>query len=256
MRLLNLAAIAAISVSLGGCAYNAPVGVSPNLNVYSSYGEKVPGRFALFVDSEAFNTTVRPTGLNCAAHSFPLDLRQSFEASTVSTMRQLVDEVQVVERPIPATQLAAQGLAGQVTVSAETVTARVQVISGFWSSTADSVVELSAGLLVDSPTSRVLGTTAQGFGNAQQDAGAFCGNTANAIGVATEKAMRQLLGQLGERMSNSERLRRVAIAPANPTAPRLPQEVREATPVLAASPPKPRKGGCVRVTTDPSQNRC
>jgi hypothetical protein len=132
-------------------------------------------------------------------------------------LRQLVEDVQIVERPIAASELAKQGYSGQVTVNAETLNARVQVVDGFFRSTADSVVELSAGITVDTPAGRALGTSAQGFGNSQNDAGAMCGNTANAIGVASEKAMRQLLGQLGERMSNSDRLRR-ASAPA-PGAP-------------------------------------
>ncbi|UTP37755.1 hypothetical protein M9M90_10890 [Phenylobacterium sp. LH3H17] len=207
---LSVAAAIALSFALSGCAYNAPVAVSPNLNVYSSYSEKIPGRFVLVVDAEAFNTTVRPTGLACSAHHYPLDLRQQFVASVTSTLRQLVDDVQILERPLPASDLARNGFAGQVVVNAETLTARLQVVEGFFRSTADSVVELSAGMTVDTVNGRVLGTSAQGFGNAQNDAGMMCGNTATAIGGATEKAMRQLLGQLGERLSNSERLRRSA----------------------------------------------
>jgi hypothetical protein len=216
------------SLFLSGCAYNAPVGVSPNLNVYSSYGEKLPGRYALVVDTEAFNTDVKPTGYNCSAHHFPLDLREAFAASTASTLRQLVDDVQVLPRAVPATELAKQGFAGEVIVTAESISARVQVVPGFWSSSASSVVELSAGMTVDTATGRVLGTSAQGFGDAQNDAGAMCGETATAIGAATEKAMRQLLGQIGERLSNSERLRH-ASAETQTAAPGVQQAVYNQT---------------------------
>lgn len=198
---------------MAGCAYNAPVGVSPNLNVYLSYGDKLPGRYAVYVNADSFNTTVRPTGLNCGAHNYPLDLRESFKASALATVRQLVGDAELVESPLPATELARRGLTGQISVQADTIVARVQVISGFWSSTADSTIELTAGMNVDTGTGRVLGTTAQGFGNAQNDAGSFCGQVAVAIGSATEKAVRQVLGQLGERLSNSERLRHAAAIP-------------------------------------------
>ena len=33
------------------CAYNTPVDVSPAYNVYSNYEDKLPGRYALYVDA-------------------------------------------------------------------------------------------------------------------------------------------------------------------------------------------------------------
>jgi hypothetical protein len=253
---------------LSGCAYNAPVGVSPNLNVYSSYGDKLPGRYALVVESDAFNTDVKPTGYNCSAHHFPLDLREAFAASTAGTLRQLVQDVQVLPRPIPAQELANQGFAGEVIVTAETISARVQVVPGFWSSSASSVVEMSAGMTVDTINGRALGTSAQGFGDAQNDAGAMCGETATAIGTATEKAMRQLLGQLGERLSNSDRLRRASFdggarqtepqavyaAPARAAAPSPAAPTSQ--PPAQTPPPLPARITSQQVGSAPPQRNC
>lgn len=258
IRFLTLAAILTAALALGGCAYNTPVAASPNLNVYTSYSNKIPGRFALIVDSEAFNTTVRPTGLNCSAHHYPLDMRDAFKSSAAGTLRTLVEDVQILERPLPVPDLARQGYAGQVVVNAETMNARLQIISGFWSNTADSVVELSAGMTVDTVAGRVLGTSAQGFGNAQNDAGMMCGDAATAIGTATEKALRQLLGQLGERLSNSDRLRQAATQTWAPAAPPPAQLVatplgdREA--IALPSPPPPSYHA--PPTAPPTARRC
>lgn len=205
---------------LGACAYQAPVSVTPNLNVYSSYGEKLPGNYALYVSGEGFTGNVKPTGMTCAAHHFPLNVEAPFKESVVKTMQQLVENVEVVDRPLTSDELTRSGKRGMIIVRADTMVARIQFVEGFWSATGDANVELSANMSVDSSVGRVLGTTADGSGNAQSDAGAMCGGGANAIGQAAEKAMKQLLGQLGERLSNSPRLR--AAVPADHASPLAP----------------------------------
>ena len=196
-----------MGLGLAGCAYNAPVPITPNLQVYSSYGEPLSGKFALFVDGAALSQTVKPLGLNCSAHKFPVDLRDAFRQSVIKTVEQLVEEVVVVDTPLSGDQLTAEGYRGMILVRGESLNARLNVVSGFWSSTADSTVELSASLTEHDPAERVFGTTGMGQGNAQADAGGMCEGGATAIGMATEKAVRQLLGQLGERLSGSARLR-------------------------------------------------
>lgn len=208
IRKIALTILAALSAA--ACAHQAPVAVAPNLNVYSSYGEKLPGSYLLFVDGGALDTVVKPTGMNCSFHSYPVQLAQPFRQSVVKTVEQLVENVQVVDRPLTLADLQNQGKAGMIIVKAENINARLQVIEGFWSSSADSTVELTASLTVDAvPGGRLLGTSASGDGNGRSPAGAFCGESGKSIGVASEAAMKELLGQLGERMSNSPRLRDV-----------------------------------------------
>lgn len=205
MRRLLCAAVCAVALS--GCAYQAPVAVTPNLNVYSSYGDKLPGTYALYVSSEGLNEVVKPTGYQCSAHSYPLDLTSSFKSSVVKTVQQLVENVEVVDGPLSSDELARTGKRGMIVVRGDTIDARVQFIPGFWSASATSQVEISANMTVDTASGRVLGTTAEGSGNAESDGGQLCGGGANAVGFAAEKALKQLLGQLGERLSNSPRLR-------------------------------------------------
>jgi hypothetical protein len=208
-----LAALAALP--LGACAYNATVTAAPNLAVYSSYGDKLPGRYLLHVDGSAFSSVVRPTGLNCSAHNFPLEFRDAFERSVVGTFQQLVEDVQVVERPVPQPEIAASGAAGMIVVRGEGVSARLIFIPGFWTSTPEATVEMTASLTVDTPTGRVLGTTTAGDATSQIGAGGDCGSGAISLGAATQGAMKELMGGLGERMANSPRLRdAVKAAPA------------------------------------------
>jgi hypothetical protein len=62
-----------------------------------------------------------------------------------------------------------------IIIRADTLNARIQFISGFWSNTGDANVDLDATLSVDTTRGRVLGTTAEGSGNAQGDSGQACG---------------------------------------------------------------------------------
>jgi hypothetical protein len=206
--------LASVSM-LGACAYNAPVTASPNLNVYSSYGDKLPGDYALYIDTGEFGRTIHPTGYLCSAHSYPLDIRDPFRESVVGTLQQLVEHVDVVQTPLTADELAKSGKRGQIIVRADSMTATVQFLPGFWSSTGEGHVELTANLTVDGVGGRLLGTTGEGEGTAQADAGAMCGGGAQALANAAEKAVKQLLGQLGERLSNAPRLREAASAAAS-----------------------------------------
>jgi hypothetical protein len=217
MRLMMVAALAGAALTLGACAYNAPVAISPNLNVYSSYGDKLPGSYLLYVESSGLVQRVKPTGLSCAAHSFPLDVQSAFTSSVVKTMEQLVESVEVVSSPVATAELGRTGKAGMIIIRAENLRARIQFIPGFFSATADANVELSASLSVDGPGGRLLGTTAAGDGANQGGSGGACEGGATVLGQATEVALKELLGQLGERFSNSPRLRASGPTPAGPS---------------------------------------
>ena len=203
----KLLGVIAIALSAGACAYNTPVAVSPNLNVYVASGEKLPGRYYLWVDGSAFKQTVKATGLACAAHTYPLDVSESFRQSVLGTVSNLVEDVQLVDAPVPVAQVVANGAKGMISVRGEGLTARFVAVAGFWTSTIDANVDMSASIMFDNAGGRLLATTAEGDGNAQSDSGGACEGAATAIGMATEKAMKELLGMLAERMANSEKVR-------------------------------------------------
>ena len=212
MRILYAAAACTAAALLGGCAYQAPVRIQPNLNVYSSYGDKLPGKFLIYVEDNSFLQTVHSTGVACAMHSYPLDLRFPFRESAIGTLRELVEEVEVVEAPLPSAEVAARHARGMVIIKSDGLTAHFLVVPGFWQASVDSNVSMSATISVDGQNGRLFGTEAEGQGNAQSPAGSFCGGAANALAEATQKAMKQMLGQLGERFSNSPRLREASLS--------------------------------------------
>ena len=103
-----------------GCAYQAPVTMSPAYNVYSSYEEDVPGKWAFWVDAERFKDNgVKPSSYGCSAHTFPIDSTNAFEKSALKTFSNLVDSIEKVNSPIPAHKLAESGFDGHIIISGE-----------------------------------------------------------------------------------------------------------------------------------------
>ena len=207
MKWSVVAGAVALGCGLSACAYQAPVVAVPNLNVYTSYSDKLPGDYLLFVDDDSLITNVHATGVACGAHSYPLDARAPFKDAVRQTLEQLVEHVTPVDAPVSSADLAAQGKAGMIIVKGNEVQARFAMVPGFWTASAEANVDLTAAVSVDGAGGRLFGTEASGTGHAEAPAGGLCSGPANALADATGTAMKQLLGQLGERMSNSPRLR-------------------------------------------------
>lgn len=207
MRFWSLAAFGA-AMMLGGCQYKAEPLPIASYNVYSSYGDKLPGKYLLFVDASALSRAIKPSDLNCAAHNYPLDLRAGFQGSVRKTFETLVSEMELVDAPVDRADLAARGARGMIIVKGEEMDARLRVVPGFWTAGIETEVELAASIVVDGRNGRLLGSTVGGNGNTQGDAGAFCEGGAKALTEAAEKAMKQTVGRLGEALTNSERVRK------------------------------------------------
>lgn len=206
MKSAYAAAIVA-ALFVGGCQYKAePMSVGA-YNVYSSYGDKLPGKYLLYVDASALSKAIKPSDLNCAAHTFPLDLRSGFTGSVRKTFETLVAELEVVERPVDRAELQSRGARGMIIVKGEELDGRLRVVPGFWTAGMETEVELAASIIVDGRNGRLLGSTVGGNGNAQGDAGGFCEGGAKALVQSAEKAMKEAVGRLGEALTNSERVR-------------------------------------------------
>ncbi len=213
--MIKIIAAGALALALSACAYNTPVAVSPNLNVYVASGTKLPGHWLVWVDGSAFVREVRATGMNCSFHKYPMDVSTVFRQSVIKTLENMVESLQVVERPVPVDQLTANGAVGLISVRSDAFSPRFVAIEGFWEGTIDANAEMSATIVADVPGGRMLATTAEGNGNASSGSGGACEGATVALAQATEKAMKELIGTLAERLGNSQQLREaVAAKPA------------------------------------------
>jgi hypothetical protein len=200
------------TILLNGCAYQAAVDIAPAYNVYSSYDDKIPGSWALYIDSSAFeNQDFRFDGFNCAAHTFPLDISSTFTQSALRTLDNIVENIQLVDRPLTTDQLESDGLSGIVIIDTEEIDVSLRVNPGFWSSNVDAEVELVASIAVDGRTGRLLGTTVSEDGDFEGPLGGFCGGGGPALGEAASNAIEALLERVAERLTNAPRVREYSI---------------------------------------------
>ena len=176
-------------------------------NRHSNYPEKIPGSYVLHADDDALNGVYKVQGFICSAHNYPVDARGAFRVSVLKTFENLVEGVELVDTPFDRTQLAQGGHKGQILVRAEALEVRLRVIPGFWSNTMEADVEMTASMSVDAVDGRVLGTTMAADEDQDADAGAACEGGAQAISDAASDAIKELVRGLGERLSNSPRVR-------------------------------------------------
>ena len=211
---LHVVALIAIGLICCGCARDVAITSAPNLNVYTSYTAKVPGKWALFVTADPLRKTVRPDGTACAAYNWPVDLSGAFRQSAAATFRNLVEEVDLIDQPVAAETLTAGGYSGIIRINGDDIRTHMSVAQSFFSSTIEVAAEIDTGLLVDGRSGRLLGTQTTGLGRGENDVGLLCDGAAAAIEISAQAAMKTALGQLAERFSNAPQLRAGFVAPA------------------------------------------
>jgi hypothetical protein len=211
--LLRLLVVLPFLLAASGCTYDASVANSPAFNVYSNYSDKIPGRFALYVDDRKVGARVANVRTHaCSAHSFRVETGSSFATSVHQTFRNLVEEIEVVPQPVAGADLGSRGFTGMIAVAMEDADFELTFIEGFWSDQVEGEAEYVARILVDGPQGRVLGTTAEASEDYRGGAGFGCDGGSAAISQASSAALKKLMERLGDRLVNAPRVRELKTA--------------------------------------------
>jgi len=213
MRLITCICTA-LAALLAGCAYEAKPISTGVVSIVSAYTEKIPGKFALVIQPSELNKVIRPRGVACSAHSYPLNLSESFQSSVRTTLNNLVERLEEIQSPLSSEVLRAQGYKGQILVRGESLEGKLIAVPGFWTANISTTVHMTASIVVDGQGGRLVGKTVEGIAEREAEAGGFCEGGAASLEEASTQAMRKLMVQLGEALANSDRLRRGAIAHA------------------------------------------
>lgn len=203
----QLALLIVSGVTLSGCAYKAQPTPVAAYDVYSSYGEKLSGKYLLYVDASALNKKVKPTGMTCAAHNYPVMGEEPFKVAVTKTLTNVVSQLEVVNSPVPAGGLKERGAKAMIVVKGQDMITRLRMVEGFVSATAEADFEIVASVSVDGQNGRLFGSTVSGNGRAESSAGVMCEGGSDAVAQAATQAGKQTLTKLAEELSNSERLR-------------------------------------------------
>ena len=159
------------------------------------------------MDATPLNQTIKPRGHACSFHSFPLELNDAFRSSALETLRNVFEQIEEIPTPIPGDQAPKRGARGMVVVHGQEVRGRLDVQPGFWQANMKTEVVIVSSVYVDGPSGRIFGTTVEGQGIADAEAGIMCDGGAKSLVDASSIAMRDTVRKLAEAIGNSERLR-------------------------------------------------
>lgn len=209
MRLLPAAAVA-VSLVLSACTYNVKPTSAPAVNIYSSYDDKIAGRWAVIVDpGTEFRRDIKPSTYVCSAHTYPFESGTTMKASVMNTLSNVFEETVVRTSTPSAEEMASGELAGVVLVRLDNFQPRLACQMGFWSGTCTATADISFGLEVSGPEGRLFGTSVGSSKTTDGDAGGACGDAANVFSEAYRLALRDALERMAERLSNAQKIRSV-----------------------------------------------
>jgi hypothetical protein len=173
----------------------------------TSFSDKIPGKWLLYVEGSNLNATVRPESIECAAHSFPLDFTSGFPASVRQTLPNVLESIEDIPDPVPSDRAKGLGARGVVSECGESMNADLHVVPRFWSSNIATEVNISASVTVDGPSGRLFGQTFDGQGRGDKPSGFLCEGGAEALQEAADQAQQELLRRMAEGIANSDRVR-------------------------------------------------
>jgi hypothetical protein len=206
---MRFVAVIAAGLCLGACAYKADPLAAPSYNVVTSFNEKVPGKWLLAVEAAPLNQTVKPSGMACAAHNFPLELADAYKTSISQTLKNIFEQVEDIPTPISGEEASRRGARGIIVVRGEEARGRLDVQPGFWTANMKTQVIIVASTFVDGAGGRVFGTTVEGQGIADAEAGIMCEGGAKSLVDASTIAMKDNIRKVAEALGNSERVRSI-----------------------------------------------
>ena len=204
MILNKLLVVASLSLAVSGCTYTANTAPAPARNIVTSFANKVPGKWAVLVEADRLNTTVRSEDLNCSAHTFPINFTQGFPASVRETFPNVFTQVEDVEGTEGVRSTKGRGV---VQVRGENLQSRLKIVPGFWSANVVVDVDMTVAVTVEGANGRLFGKTFDGRGRADRPVGMLCSGGAEAVKAAAEDAQRDVLRRIAEELANSDRLR-------------------------------------------------
>ena len=199
IRVLSLI-VAAIVIS--GCSHKGTVSTVRATNVYSNYSEKINATASFSVDRTSLSKLRKEDsvqGFVCAAHHYPVDGTEAFNASINATLEQIF--VDVARRE--------QSSSDQVSLlfRVERFEPRMRFHQKFWGVDAEATVELGISVVGYRNGQQVFGTSVDSQRTRSGDGGAFCGGGGEVVADATREVIKDVLEKMGERIANAPKLR-------------------------------------------------
>lgn len=208
---LKFISLIVLSIILSGCAYSVKSEVSPAVNIYTAYEDKISGTVVLVLDDSInnINMEVVPSSHTCGAHKFILNLESSLALSVHKTTESIFENV-LIEKSIPPKEsIEKSDINGIIIVKLNRLYPTITFYPTFWSSHATATCDIILDIVVKDKQGRnIIVTTVGGSRSAQGEGGGFCEKGANVLSNAVSLSIRDVMERYAERLSNSEKIRK------------------------------------------------
>ena len=201
--------LAIILSALSSCAYKVQPISTEAINIYSSYENKIPGKFAVVLDDNIryINREVRPVSHFCSAHSYPITLGDSIAVSVKRTLDSIFENT-IEQSTFPSNETMAKlDLRGTILVKMDDFSPRLSCSQGFWTGTCSGSTDISFGITIRDTNGMLLSTAVSGSKTVDGDSGGACAGAASILSDSITRATKEALERMAERISNSTKLR-------------------------------------------------
>lgn len=186
-----------------GCAYHAKVS-STSAPVSEIRPDKQLGCTAsYFIESEIADLSreVKPSSYVCSAHNFPLEVGEALRSSIVKVLDGTFKNVVVSSSKTPSDTDGRY----KFIFSLDTFQPSLRFSPGFWQANISATTEIVLKVIVVAENGKeVVRTTISGEGSAES--GGQCGDGAQVMAEATQKAIKRTLENLVYKIINSDYL--------------------------------------------------
>lgn len=193
-----------------GCAYQVATEISPAVNIYSSYDDKIPAKVMLVLNDDIrnYHKEIKPSSYVCSFHKFPLKLDEALAVSIRQTTESIFDEV-IEQNSMPNKELLEKlNCEGVVYVSLKRLYPTVRFTQGFWNTSASAYCDLVLDVTIKDGNNKILlVTNVGGDGRADGGGGAACDGGATVLGEAVFMGIRETMERFAERVSNARQIR-------------------------------------------------
>jgi hypothetical protein len=197
-------------MGMTGCTHRTPINSVGSVTVYTTFENKIPGKFAIIVGtaSESLDRTVEPASHICSGWSYPLEFTSSFATSMVSASSYIFEEV-TRSYPAEIDNLKKEGYSGYVLISVKHFEPRLMFIPKMFEATGVADANIGFDYSVRNINNKVIVSgMATASRTADGSAGGVCERGSELIQTAVRNALQTSLEQYVERVANSENVRK------------------------------------------------
>lgn len=186
---------------LSGCAYNAQVMSTSSPVAEIRPDKRIDCTASYYIESEISDLSrdIKPSSYVCSAHTFPLSVGDALKTSIVKVLDGSFSNVVVSSSKTPSDGDGRY----KFIFSLDTFNPSLRFSPGFWQANIFASAEIVMKVIVaDSNGKEVVRTTI--FGEGSADSGGQCGDGAQLLADATQKAIKRTLENFVYKIINSD----------------------------------------------------